>query len=168
MHRMIAAATLMAAAAPLAAQEPACAVPLVAPAPWARWSRPAPLVAAEKPGPSRFAMLRPGRAATVTLAPDRAVVFVVTPAKPLGPIGYGGMVMLAVPVAGIYRIAIGAPAWIDMVSAGRSLASAAHDHGPACSGIVKTVDFALPAGAATIELSGASTPVTTVMVVRVS
>jgi hypothetical protein len=172
MRGLIWAAMLASMGAPLAAQgsapEPVCAVPMVAPAPWMGWTHPTPLVAAEQPGPAPFATLVPGRAATVTLAPAREVVFVVAPEKPSGPLGYGGMMTLKVPIAGHYRVAIGAHAWIDMVSGGQVVASAAHDHGPACSGIVKTVDFDLPAGIATIELSGAPTPVTTAMVVRVS
>jgi hypothetical protein len=165
-------AALLVAGAPLAAQDQApaasCAAPLVAPAPWAGWSNPAPLVVAEKPGAQPFATFVPGRAVSVTLARARDVVFAVPPAKPVTATSYGGMVMLTVPAAGTYRVAIGAAAWIDMVSGGQSIASVAHSHGAPCSGIVKMVDFVLPAGTATIELSGAPTPVTTAMVVRVS
>ncbi len=168
-------ATLIAAAAAggLYAQasmtpEAACAVPMVASPPWVGWDRPVPLVAADRPGAKPVAMLVPGRAASVTLAPSRDVAFVATPTRTPAPVSYGGMMQLNVPVAGTYRVAIGAPAWIDMVSGGQVVASVAHDHGPACSGIVKTVDFALSAGPATIEFSGAPTPVATAMAVRVS
>ena len=171
MRGMIGAVVLV-AGAPLFAQgaspESGCALPLAAPAPWIGWRDPAPLIAAEKPDVRPSAVLAPGRPASVTLAPSHDIAFSVTPAKPAGPTSYGGMLTLTVPTAGTYRVAIGAPAWIDMVSGGQAVAAVAHDHGPACSGIVKMVDFVLPAGAATIELSGAPTPVTTVMAVRVS
>lgn len=172
MRGTIGAAMLMVTAVPLAAQDPApapaCAVPMVAPAPWIGWRNPAPLVAAEAADARPAAILAPGVAASVTLAPERQVAFAVAPGKPGRPISYGGMITLSVPVAGTYRVALGAPAWIDMVRGGMAVVSVAHDHGPACSGIVKMVDFVLPAGPATIELSGAPTPVATTMVVRVS
>lgn len=172
MRGTIGAAMLMAAATPLAAQgpvaAPACALPMVPPAPWVRWNDPAPLVAAERAGVRPAARLAPGVAASVTLAPTHQVAFALPPSRAGGASGYGGMITLVVPVAGTYRVALGAPAWIDMVSGGATIASTAHRHGAACSGIVKLVDFVLPAGTATIELSGAPTPVATAMVVRVS
>ncbi|WP_294087561.1 homogentisate 1,2-dioxygenase [Sphingomonas sp.] len=79
----------------------------------------------------------------------------------------GGLLMLVVPAPGRYRVMLGGPAWIDLVAAGKPLASVGHDHGPACSGIRKMVDFQLAAGRYTLQLSGAQTATIAVMVVPV-
>jgi hypothetical protein len=44
--------------------------------------------------------------------------------------------------------------WIDLVRDGKSLTSIAHMEGAPCSGIGKLVDFAMPPGAYTPQLSG--------------
>lgn len=68
--------------------------------------------------------------------------------------------------AGTYRVALGAPAWIDLLADGEPLASTGHGHGPACTGVAKTVDFRLQPGRYVLQLSGASQAETTVMAAR--
>ena len=67
-----------------------------------------------------------------------------------------------------YRIALGAGAWIDVVEDGRAVTSVAHAHGPACSGIHKTVDFDLAPGKYVLQVAGSDAPVATVMVAKLA
>ena len=55
---------------------------------------------------------------------------------------------------GTYRVALGAGAWVDMLRDGKAIASTAHGHGPACSGIRKIVDFPLTPGSYVLQLAG--------------
>ncbi len=54
---------------------------------------------------------------------------------------------------GTYRVALEHKGWIDVLEAGRSLASSKHGHGPACTGIRKMVDFRLKRGRHVLRLS---------------
>jgi hypothetical protein len=146
-----------------------CVLPLTPPPPFAGWTRPGPLTAAEAvdvqpPLPT----LVPGRAASVTLAPAERVRF---PAPPHGadkPVRYGGLVWLEVGAAGTYRVALGAPAWVDvMAPAGTALPEAGHAHGQPCSGVAKSVDFRLLPGRYPVAFSAAPGPVMTVEVAPV-
>ncbi|MDT8872835.1 hypothetical protein RAA17_21465 [Komagataeibacter rhaeticus] len=62
---------------------------------------------------------------------------------------------------------LGAKAWLEVVRGGETTESVHHQHGPACSGIGKMVDFQLPAGRSVIELSAAGSPEIEIMVVAV-
>ena len=103
-----------------------------------------------------------GQAMTVTLV--SAPAFAAPPEKAPSVGSFGGTLAVTVTTAGRYRVALGAPVWIDVVREGKVLASTAHGHGPACSGVRKTVDFALTTGRYTVQLSGSATSSATVLV----
>ena len=57
-------------------------------------------------------------------------------------------------------------AWVDVVRAGRALASSAHGHGPACTGIRKIVDFRLQPGRYVLQVSGGTSASVPVLIAR--
>lgn len=62
---------------------------------------------------------------------------------------------IAIARPGAYQVAIDQAAWIDLFAADRTaLTSAAHRHGPDCTGIRKIVTFTLAPGRYTLGLSG--------------
>ena len=99
-------------------------------------------------------MLAPGHAATAALHPTRDVHYITQPEKPGGSVAHGGLIAVAITEAGIYQVSLSSGAWIDVLKDGASVESSAHAPGPACTGIRKTVQFALGAGRAVIQLSG--------------
>jgi hypothetical protein len=66
---------------------------------------------------------------------------------------------------GTYRVALDAPAWIDMIEDGKPIDSTAHSRGPECSGIRKIVDFSLKPGDHVLRLSKGALPTIAVLVV---
>ncbi|HPA37727.1 MAG TPA: homogentisate 1,2-dioxygenase [Phenylobacterium sp.] len=108
--------------------------------------------------------LKLGVARDLSLAPTTQVALPVTPAKPGAPDSFSGLVAFDVAAAGDYQVALGAPAWIEVVGNGASVASTRHSHGPACSGVRKIVVFTLAPGRHLLEIVGASAPTVRVMV----
>lgn len=152
-------------------------MPQVSPAPCPTPAAPLPAsLAAWKTGPSlaaatdarslAAAKLAIGTRVEAMLAATGTVRFVRTSARSGDPTSKGGMLRLAVAKAGTYRVALGAAAWIDMVKRGTTLTSVAHDHGPACSGVRKMVDFALMPGAYVLQIEGSKDAVAPVLVTR--
>lgn len=107
-----------------------------------------------------------GHGAEVTLGSFDRVGFAVAPAKRAKPGGFGGTVGFSVARRGVYRIALGGPAWVDLVRGRRVLASIAHAHGAVCTGVTKTVDFRLAPGRYAVQLSGGAEPDIRVLVAR--
>lgn len=105
-----------------------------------------------------------GRAAELRLVSFDRLTPAVTPARIAEPGSSGGMALFQVTRPGTYRVALGGPAWIDVVRAGRSLPAAAHGHGPSCTGIRKMVDFKLSPGRYILQLTGASAVTLPVMI----
>ena len=105
-----------------------------------------------------------GVARDLTLAPTTQVTLPVTPTKLGAPDSFSGLVAFEVAAAGDYQVALGAPAWIEVVGNGASVASTRHSHGPACSGVRKIVVFTLTSGRHLLEVVGASTPTVRMMV----
>lgn len=68
---------------------------------------------------------------------------------------FGGMVPIKVEKAGRLVVALDAGAWIDLVRDGAVVKSAAHGHGPACSGIRKMVEFDVAQGRYLLQISNA-------------
>jgi hypothetical protein len=155
------------AATPALAQDPAtdsrCATVRVAiPPEFATWSERTPVTAGTTPRTAPVLSL--GRGADVTLAPGFAPV--VVPAKAAQPGTPGGLAMFQVARAGTYRVALGAPAWIEVVRQSRALPSVAHGHGPMCTGIRKIVDFRLRPGRYVLQLTGAPAATVPVLIAR--
>ncbi|MEH3105260.1 MAG: hypothetical protein PGN12_15345 [Sphingomonas phyllosphaerae] len=97
-----------------------------------------------------------GRAAELRLVPLARLAPAAPPTRDPGTGNNAGMALFQVLRPGTYRIALGAPAWIEVVRGGRALPSAAHSHGPACTGIRKIVDYRLAPGRYVLQLTGAA------------
>lgn len=103
-----------------------------------------------------------GHAARVNMTTD--ATFAVAPEKAPTAGTYGGTLSFQIKTAGVYRVSLGGPVWIDVVKAGKAVKSGAHGHGGECSPVKKKVDFTLSPGAYTLQLSGSKTPVVGVFV----
>ncbi|MFW7268003.1 hypothetical protein ACMAUO_08510 [Gluconacetobacter sp. Hr-1-5] len=131
------------------------------------WASPTHFEAAGTVSALDHAVLPPGQAVLVALRPTPDVSYALRPDEPGGTVSSGGMVAFDAPKAGTYRVMLNARAWLDVVRDGAAIGSTHHEHGPACSGIGKMVDFPLPAGRAVIQLSGSGKPEIEIMVVPV-
>lgn len=163
--------TLALAASPAAAraEQPASSAECAAaesslPSDLASWISPSPLAAATAVTVLDRAQLQLGRAYQVTLSRTPEVAYLVQPEKPGGSVSYGGLLAVTVPRAGTYRVALGSSAWLDVLTDGAPVASTAHGHGPACSGVRKMVTFPLSAGRHVIQVSANGAPAVAVMV----
>lgn len=150
-----------AAAAPVC---PGDAEPL--PAEMTGWANRQPLAAATDEASLGRAVAAPGVAFDLSLSATPAVRYVVRPAHPGGSVSHGGMVRFAVDSPGLYRVAIGSGAWLDVVADQASLDSVAHGHGPNCSGIRKMVDFQLKPGIYTLQIAGNGEAQVPVLIVK--
>lgn len=147
----------------LLVQSAAACTPVI-PAELKGWS-PAVAVAAGR-SVARVGTVTIGKGARVTLAPANAVVLLIPPGK-APPVGTSaGLLAFDVPIAGRYRVALGAAAWVDVVVAGKATTSVAHGHGPACSPVRKQVDFDLRPGRHTLQVTGGRIATLDVMVAR--
>lgn len=106
-------------------------------------------------GHSTGSALAIGRQATLPLKPAKAVHFELALSRAAKPGTYGGFFPLTVAKAGHYRFALSDGAWMDVVSKGDRLKTAAHSHGPACSGIAKIVEYDLRPGRYWLQVSDA-------------
>jgi hypothetical protein len=106
-----------------------------------------------------------GRATRVTLRQETRPP-AVAGGRPFKPGSYRGEAAIEIGKAGRYRVAISQKAWLTVQRAGGEVASVAHMHGPACSGIAKIVSFDLTPGRHALILSEAPGGKATVMVVR--
>lgn len=167
MRKMIA-AIMVAWAVPAAAYaEPSLPCPsgsTVLPAELSGWSSRTVIAAAANAADSDRARLEPKVARDATLIESSKVRFPVPPGKLASSETYGGILRFSVEADGVYRVALGAGAWVDVLREGKVIASSAHGHGPACSGIRKIVDFRLSAGEHFLQIAGSPTPVLAVLV----
>lgn len=154
-------------AVPSAAQEPAVAEACAAirpafPTGFEGWSARTALEAGS--GTRDAPVLVIGRAAELRLVPLDRLAAAAPPARTADAGTTAGMALFQVARAGTYRIALGGPAWIEVVRAGRTLPAAAHGHGPACTGIRKMVDYRLAPGRYILQLTGAQATTLPVMI----
>lgn len=161
---LVAAPALAEAPAPSAPQ--CTGAPASLPAGMEGWSSPRPIKGGTALG--NATVLIPGTAADAALLPTPSVHYPVRPEQPGGSVSHGGLFRFTVVEAGRYRIALGGPAWIDLVSDGKTIASVAHGHGPECSGIRKMVDFDLKPGIYLVQIAGSGTPSLVLMASRVA
>lgn len=155
---------LLLAAAPQEAPAP-CPTPAAPlPAGLEAWHKGASLAAATDRASLTQARITPGTRVEVMLAPADTVRYAVAPGKAQPPASLGGLIGFRIHRAGSYRVAIGTAAWIDVLHGGKALTSTAHEHGPACSGIRKMVDFKLRPGRYVLQISGSKEPATPVLI----
>jgi hypothetical protein len=130
--------------------EPVCVRAGDLPANFARWhTAPAPV-------------LRLGTPSDVVARPASRVKWAVPAGRP----GPGAALRLSIARAGVYQVGLSNGAWIDLIARGKALASAAHGHGPLCTGLRKIVDFRLARGTYTLQLAAMPEATTRVMVVK--
>lgn len=141
----------------------ACTAPADLPASLASWPAAVPMKAAADRNGLDAARLTPGQAVQLMLLQTSKVAFPLQPKKPGGTASYGGLMQFAVKEEGVWRVALGSGAWIDVVKDGKALPSIAHGHGPACSGIRKMVDFSLSPGTYILQVAASGTETLTVM-----
>lgn len=141
---------MLTGAAPLRADppEPRCLVPSRV------WDSAEPITAVR--AVSGVPVVRPGGGVMIRLIDAAKVRFAVPLGRPVVDGDKGGLVIMKIPVPGTYRIALQHKAWIDVMRGGKVIASTAHAHGAPCSGIAKQVDFVLPRGVYTLQLSAAA------------
>jgi hypothetical protein len=117
------------------------------------------------PQPSK-AVLSIGKASVLTLQPLFALRYPVLPGRPDKPGQFGGVASINIEETGRYAVALGAPAWIEIVQDGAAIKSTGHQHGPDCTSIRKIVIFDLKPGTYRLQLSGSPAVKVTTMVVR--
>ncbi|MFS0735614.1 homogentisate 1,2-dioxygenase [Sphingomonas sp. 1P06PA] len=157
---------MLVSAPPALAADPApCpATPAPPPPEFAGWPKPVAQTAGTQPAGAP--QLAPGRAVDLALHPSAKLRFAAMPGKPGDAGTSGGIAQIDVKRAAVYRVALAGPAWIDMVRAGKPVASIAHGHGPACSGIRKLVDFRLEPGRYNLQIAGSPASRVRVMIAR--
>lgn len=148
------------------AADPACAAPAELPAALAGWTSATPLKAAADYDSSRRAALVPGKAAAIALLQTPKVRYPVRPEKPGGTVSFGGVLRFTVADEGVWRVALGSGAWIDVVKDGKASESVAHGRGPACTGIRKMVDYRLAPGTYALQVAANGSETVTLMVAR--
>lgn len=107
-----------------------------------------------------------GVGVSATLLPTPKIAYVVRPEKPGGLVSSGGIFAFIVPVAGRYRVALGAGAWIDVLNGTTPATSVSHDHGPNCTGVRKMVYFDLKPGRYLLQVAGNATATLPLMIAR--
>jgi len=89
--------------------------------------------------------LAPFADAKLPMAPERA---------PKSSDSFAGFIQLAAPpAAGIYKVSLSAPAWVDVVQGGHLVKSDAFSGATGCEGIRKSVKFDLSAEPFAVQLS---------------
>ncbi|MCE7797179.1 homogentisate 1,2-dioxygenase [Sphingobium sufflavum] len=159
----------MAQPAAPAAERPApdCALVRVAlPPELSGWSNRSLAPAAKDRAGLGRAVLTVGQAVDATLRRTADVRYLLRPEKPGGSVSYGGLFTFTVKQPGLYRVALGSGAWIDLLRDGKAVASTAHGHGPECSGVRKMVDFPLTPGRHVLQLAANGAESLPVMIAR--
>lgn len=155
------------AQSPAAASAPACpAIAAPPPAELPGWTDTQPAMAAADPVSAGKVGIAEGRAVEAGLAKSAGLRFAAQPEKAGASDSYGGLLTFTAKTSGTYRVALGSAAWVDVVRDGKAVASSAHGHGPACSGVRKMVDFPLSAGEYLIQIAGSATPTIRLLAVR--
>lgn len=142
------------------------ATPAPLPAAFAGWTAMTATDAAT--GSDAAPSLQFGTGARVTLRPTPQLHFAASMKHMGEPATFGGLLAFTITRSGRYHVALGAPAWIDVVRDGATLTSVGHGHGPDCSGIRKMVDFELTPGNYLLQVAGNDAPTLGVMVTAVA
>lgn len=134
----------------------ACEKVAAPPAALAGWATAPTRAEAAANAKSPLFMLKPGLPTALSLHPMAEVKYPHSPERSAEPGNFGGFVIFAAEEAGIYRVALGDAAWIDVIGNGATLTATTYGHGPDCTGIRKTVDFALQPGTHILQLVGSA------------
>jgi hypothetical protein len=115
----------------------------------------------------RTAAMRPGERVRLTLRPVGEVGFAQNPERAPDAGTFGGVIQLALPAAGRWRVHMSRGGWIDAVQDGLRQASVAHGQWAACAGLPKAVEYRLRRGPARLQISGATGDAIDLLAVRV-
>ncbi|MDZ4762402.1 MAG: homogentisate 1,2-dioxygenase [Alphaproteobacteria bacterium] len=115
---------------------------------------------------ARRGELEIGEAVNASLLAAHGVVYLAKPGREGAPESKGGLFALSVTEPGIYGVALGAAAWIDVLRDGEPVQSTAHGHGPECSTIRKIVEFSLRPGDYVVQISGSPDANLPIMVIH--
>ncbi len=126
---------------------------------------PANLTAWNKPITANAGTLAKGKPVRVALAPTDGVTMLVKPGRAAPAGSHGAVIGIRVAKAGKLTIALSNKARVDLVKDGKSIGSAKHGRGPACSSLHKYVTFDVKAGAYLVQLSGSAESETRVLAV---
>src|SRR5579862_1769444 len=107
---------------------------------------------------AQLPVLKPDVHYEVNLSAQPQVAFALAPAKKKEvPGSRAGLAQLTLEHAGVYRISLSAPVWVDVIANGTLLESRDHQGRHGCDAPQKIVEFTLPAGTAlTLQLSASS------------
>ena len=96
------------------------------------------------------------------------VTFPKAPGKsPRNEAAYAGLLRLTVGAAGVYRISLDQPVWVDVIANGSVVPARDHQGRPGCNAPHKIVEFVLPAGTpVTLQFSGGNVATAKVAVTR--
>jgi molybdate transport system substrate-binding protein len=116
----------------------------------------------------RGPLLPIGTGHTVTLADQTKVKFAVPPGKePTQPPSHAGILRLAPDPRTTVRVTLNAPAWIDLVAAGKAVGSTRHTGSTDCQRVHKSVEFTVqPDMPLVLQLSGAAAATIGVVITR--
>jgi|SRR5579862_1275569 len=112
--------------------------------------------------------IRPERPYRLSLHPQPQVQFAAPPGRQKFAAGaHGGMVKLTVAQAGVYRVSLDQPAWVDVLNGSSPLTSQDFQARSGCHAPHKIVEFSLPAHATLLlQLSAAAQDSLTVTLTR--
>ena len=94
-----------------------------------------------------------GKGFRVALAATDMVRFAAPPERAPKPSTHAAALALNVDKAGTYDVTLSDEGWVDIVTGGAVVKSSDFSGARGCAGVRKSVRFALPAGAATLQLS---------------
>lgn len=135
----------------------------MAPSEFAAWSQQMSVASGTEAGGG--AVIQPGKAVRASLHPAEHFKLVPAP-KVIGPNGV--TLTVAVSTPGMYRVALGTRAWVDLICDGKVMQSTVDRHGPRCMNIRKMIDFLLFPGTYTLQLSGSEAVSIAVLAARVA
>jgi hypothetical protein len=104
----------------------------------------------------------------VELRPQSEVTFLEPPGRKRGDgASFAGLARLTVETAGVYRIALDQPLWVDVIANGTLVPAKDFQGRPGCDAPHKIVEFVLPAQVpVTLQFSGGSVAAVKVTVTR--
>ena len=171
MHRgivrnLLAAAMMLGLPGNSAAALAECPAETALPPEYAAWPQARAVVAASDQAGLAGAPFAVGEAIDLALHPDGEVAYLTLPKGEGEAASFGGMARFEVAEPGLYRVALGASAWVDVVSGGAPAETVAFGRGEDCSPVRKRVEFRLDPGPHALEISGSADPQFRLMVVR--
>jgi hypothetical protein len=127
---------------------------------------PQPLAASKDPATAP--VLVATRLYQLSLGAQTTVTFATAPARARAIDGaYAGLARFTAETAGVYRISLDQPFWLDVVAGGESIGSRDFQGRPGCNAPHKIVEFALPAAVPLVlQFSGAASPALRVTITR--